>query len=194
MNKKNKKQVLLAFLIVFILFMISLVVAFFYYRNQDKKNNDNLLKVKFKSSDVITIENRLPMSDEFGKNLDGTGTEEGVQGYVEFSIKNENSKDVDYIVYLTKQDVSITELRGDYIKFYFTDIADNPMTGFEKNMLPSFNDLTSLVDMPEGRLVYNGSLESGEEKSFKLRAWLSDTYTISDTEEGFSVDVNVKVS
>ena len=152
---------------------------------------DDALFVRFDTSDIISISNKLPISDDLGKNI--TGINENVHGYVEFSVKNITYDTVNYEVYLTPQIFSGKKIKDNYIKFYLTDQNNVPLSGFDKNLIPSYYDFFSLVDNASSKLLYSGSLDEQSEKNFKLRVWLSDTYAISDYVEKFSVDVNVRV-
>lgn len=193
--RNNKKQLYAALIIVLILFILSFVLFFLFSKfnivNNSKVNQD-VLNINFTKSKKINLKNTLPVSDELGKSFDGTGVSEGLQGYNEFSIKNTSSSTIRYEIYLTKNQIKGTELSEKYIKLYLTDGNDLALKGFDNNKLPAFSSLMVLSDMPNGFLMFRGTLNSSEEKMFRLRVWLADTYAISKNEEKFSFNINVR--
>lgn len=191
MVKKDEKQFALAILFILVLFLSSLLVAYFHFKDKDQVEKDKNVSTKFQSSSTINIKSILPISDELGKKLDGKGTEEGVQGYLEFSIKNEHNKDMNYEIFITEKDLK-EEIRANYIKFYLTDNVDNPLKGYEKNLIPSAADLLSLTDKPESKLLYKDTIKKKSSKKFKLRVWLADTYVVSDDENEYTFSVGVR--
>ena len=98
MVKKDRKQLVLALIVVLVLFVLSFAFIFIYKLNENKNNRNYVLDIYFKNTNEIYIENTLPVSDELGKKFDGSNTEKGIQGYKEFSIKNNYSKDL-YILW-----------------------------------------------------------------------------------------------
>ena len=192
--KKHKKQVFIAFCIILIITLISGIGCFFYLKNKESKKNvdNNSISVRFETSDIIEIKNILPVSDSLGKSFTGEGTEEGVQGFVEFSVTNVLDESVNYEVYLTKQESS-NEIKDNYVKFYLTDFSDNPVSGYEGNLIPTYYSLAYMSDKPSSKLLYTGKLDAKSSNEFRLRIWLSDNYAISNFEESFKVDVDVRV-
>ena len=191
MRKSKKKQVILSLLVVCLLFLGLFIFAFFFYRNKDKVNPNDLV-IKFDTSDVIALDNVLPLADALGKKLDGTEVGEGAQGYVAFSLKNKSSSEIQYEIYLTPQNVDDKVINDNYVKLYLTDSSNYPMKGFEMNMIPSFADLAVLEDKPESRLLYSGSIAGNDNHKLRLRVWLSDNYSLSDDKESFKFDVNIR--
>ena len=57
----------------------------------------------------------------------------------------------------------------------------------------SYYDLFALNDKPGSKLLYNGTLSSGESKTFILRSWVSDTYMISSESERFGFDIEARL-
>ena len=191
MLKKNKKQVVTAISIVLILFVLSFVFSIFYFNSHKQSNSSDDITVKFDKSKNIIITSDLPISDELGKKIDGKGTDTGIQGYMEISITNNLSKTVEYEVYINKIQLS-DEIRGNYIKYYLTDEADNPLKGFEKNAIPTYNDLPVLMDLHSSNLLYRGTIKEKEKQKLILRSWLSDSYVVSNEQHSFNYDVYVR--
>lgn len=190
---KFKKQVKYIIIVFFVIIIIGFIVSISYFKNKPKKiDYSNDIVVKFNNSDIIELENKLPISDVLGKNLTGEGTSKGIQGYVEFLVINNLSKKVPFEIYLTKQNVYEKEIKDNYIKLYLTDFNDVAYEGFDTNIIPTFNKLKFLPDLVSSRSLYSSSLKANETKKFKLRVWLSDTYVISKNTEYFGFDVDVK--
>ena len=189
MQKKAQKQVISILLIV--LFILSVTYIFLHLRNQNEVSENQKISTNFNGSKTITINSTLPISDELGKKLDGKGTSKGIQGYTEFTIKNNLNKNIEYQICIEKKELE-NEIRGNYIKFYLTDEADNPQEGYEKSAVPMYNDLPSLSNAPGLRLLSSGTLEKKESKKLILRSWLSDSYAISTEDNEFTFDIVVK--
>lgn len=193
MGESYKKQLKVAFMIVCLLFIVFSLLAFCYRDSFFKKANVKTedFVVKFKSSDILTIENKLPVADTVGKSFNGMGTAEGIQGYVEFSIQNVNNEVKDYVILLTRQ-LKEEELHEKYVKFYLTNEADLPIDGFDENVVPCYSDFLPYSKRPASRVLYTGRINGNSELKFKLRIWLADNYVISNHKEYFSVDVDVQ--
>ncbi len=184
------KQIVLK--IIFSLFIIFLFLFLLFHFVFDKNNSidSSALFIQFNNDDVLEVTNKLPLSDELGKN----GECEGLSDFIDcinFSIKNISSEMVSYEIYITKE-YSKSEIKGDYINFYLHDDMNNSLKGFDSNIIPSYNSLLSLNDKPYSKLLYSGTLSSEEKKNFILKTWVSDSYTISDNLEKFRVNVNVR--
>lgn len=190
---KYRKQLIISFIIVFLFFFVLFFSSSIYFKLTKKKAS---IKVDYHTTKILKLRDLLPVSDTLGKSFTGSGTVDGVQGYVEFSVKNLSDKKATYEVYITEQDdfKKFTKIRGNYIKFYLTNENDAPFSGFENKKLPTYNELPVLVDKPEGKLLYRGSLEGEKTENCKLRVWLSDSYAVSYAreEKEFIVKVNVR--
>ena len=192
MNQAYKKQVKTAFLIVFLFFLVAGVFLVIHFHKPKEVIDKEKIQVSFQSSDILTLKNTLPIADKLGMTLDGEGTEEGVQGYLEFSVKNLSDGVVDYDIALTRQDMSEKQISENYVKFFLTDMNDEAFDGFQGNLIPTFHDFSYISNKPSSKLLFSDSLsKKGEEKKYRLRVWLSDRYVISFDEEWFSVDVDV---
>ena len=190
---KYRKQLIISLIIVF-LFFFALYFGSFVYLKKIKKPAS--IRVTYHTTKSLKLKNLLPVSDTLGKTFTGSGTVDGVQGYVEFTIKNMSSKKATYEIYLSEQGDydKFSKIRGKYVKFYLTNKNDAPYDGFRGSVLPTYNQLSVLVDKPSGKLLYRGNLESKQTGDFKLRVWLSDNYSISNNkkEKEFMVNVNVR--
>ena len=191
MEIKSKKQ--MNIYLIIILVVIALTTVFYSYYRSHYKVMARRLEVNFSDSDIVDINNKLPLSDTIGKSYNGTGMEKGIAGYSSFSITNPNDFRVKYEIYVTKQTVPKKEISGKYVVFYLTDDNDTPLEGFNKKRLPVYYDLASLEDKPISRLIYSGKIDALTTKELKLRTWISDTYALVDEEEEFSFDIDVRI-
>lgn len=191
---KYRKQLIISFIIVFLFFFTLFFSSFFYFKIN--KKTPASIEVNYQTSKDLKIKDLLPVSDTLGKSFTGSGTVDGVQGYVEFSIKNLSLDKATYEIYITEEGDpdSFSKIRGDYVKFYLTNKSDAPYDNFRNKKLPTYNDLPVLVDKPGGKLLYRGNIDALEKENFKLRVWLSDSYIVSAVrdEKEFMVKVNVR--
>lgn len=174
------------------LIAVILIIAIF-LKIDEYKRKSYKIDVKFSDNDIVYLTNKLPISDEIGKNYNGTGVEKGIADYKEFTITNPNERKVSYEIYLTKVTNKVDDIRSSYVKLYLTDENNNPVEDFGSSKMLSYYDLPSLEDKLDSRLLYRGAIVSGGSKKFKLRSWIADTYIISNTEEDFNFDIDVRL-
>ena len=192
MEKANNNHIIKTILIVFLsLLALFLVIAIFVTIDKYKKSSYKL-DIKYENNGIVELNNKLPISDSIGKNYNGTGIEKGIAEYKKFTITNNNKSKVNYEIYLTKIHKN-KDIRSNYIKLYLTDLKNKPIKGFDKKQVPSYYDLFSLNDMPGSKLLYSGSLKAGEKKEFIIRSWVADTYILSNDEENFGFNINVRI-
>ena len=189
MIKDYKKQVILAFVVVFILFVISMV-AIIALKLIKSNNSLKPLNISYNTSNVIKVDNSLPISDKLGKNLSMESLSESNNGFLSFSIKNSNEVEVNYDVFLTKR--SNSTIKENYIKLYLTDKEDVAYEGFNKNKIPTYNELLYLNDKPSSKLLYSGTIGAKSVEKLKLRVWVSDSYALSDSLEEYAFNVDVR--
>ena len=189
MLQKYKKQVIYVSLIV--LFLIVVICIFLHLKSQNQVTKEQQLSTSYKDSKTVTIKSVLPISDELGRTIDGKGTEDGIQGYVELTITNNIDKKIDYDIYIEAR-VLDHEIKGNYIKFYLTDEADNPLDWYKQNTVPTYADLLSLTDKPGARVLHSGRLKEKESKKIIVRVWLADSYAVSNEIDSFSFDISTR--
>ena len=192
--KKSFKHFEIAVFVVSLFCIIAILIMIAFIILRDNKNiTPQNLDVVFNTSDIMYIENKLPLSDEVAKGYEGKGMEEYIEGYSTFSITNPNDKRIEYEIYLTKQDPKVNGIKSNYINLYLTDEFNNPYPGFDKNKMVNYYDLYVLKDKPGRKLLYRSKLMAHKTANFKLRMWLSDSYGYSPLKEDFSVDIDVRI-
>ena len=187
MTRFLKKRMTLLLIILFWLISISLFL--FLFTRKDEESTDSFV-VKFKTSDIITVKNTLPVSDELGKKYYGEEDSSGIYGYVEFSIENKDEISHPYEIYATKQKLDSDSINNNFIKVYLTDLKDNPYNGFESPI--TFNALGSVEDNVNSFSLLKGKLKASEKRYYRLRLWVADNYAFTDKEAYFSIDVDVR--
>ena len=144
------------------------------------------------SDDNLFLSNVLPLSDQLGKNIEDKEVLEGIQEYLKFNIENTSNKEMFYEIFLTKQNISNSEISGNFVKLYLTDDSDVPFKDFSYNLIPSFDSLKSINDMPDARLLYSGSIYGKSSQNFILRMWISDSYGNLNSKEDFKVNIGIR--
>lgn len=185
MRKKNYKKIIIALICLFLIFILLL----FFTKNLD--STEYTVDVNFSGNDTIKLKNILAITDDLGKKLTGNGTKDGVQGFLEITLSNASQNNLNYEIYLQKNK-SANEIDNNYIKVYLTDENDNPLKGFDQNVIPSYKSLKVETKAPMNKILYCGKIDKNEKKKIKLRMWLSDSSPIDKNEQDFSVKVGVK--
>ena len=192
MVRKDRKQLVLALIVVLVMFVLSFAFTSLYKTAQDNKNKKYVLDTSFKISKNVYLENTLPISNELGKQYDGSNIEDKIHGYNEFTIENNYSKNITYEVYLKENNKCEKVIDKSYVIFYLTNSKDESLDGFKENKLPSFASLSVLSDKPNAKLLYSGTIKNQSKEKFKLRVWVSDLYSINKDKECFSFDIYVR--
>lgn len=192
-KQENNSRFLKSISIVLLSLVAFLLIIALYIKIDDYKTSSYKVDVQFQTNDLVQLTNKLPISDSIGKNYNGTGIEEGIAEYKEFTVTNPNERKVKYEVYLTKVNSSSNDIRSNYIKLYLTDDNDNPLEGFETKKIKTYYDLYVFNNKPGSKLLYTGTLVAGSSTKLRLRSWVADTYILSTEEEKFSFDIDVRI-
>lgn len=193
MESTSGKRVLFVFCFALLILILFVFFCYNFYQKKAKElGGKQYLNVRFETSDVIGITNRLPVSDAIGKIYSDVQEIDESEGYVRFSIQNTSTRKIKYQIILTKQVVDGTELHEKFIKCYLTDENDVPMDGFREDKVLTYQDFKSVKSKESSKIIYSGSLLGESTQNLRLRLWLSDDYRLSDQLESFRVDVDVK--
>ena len=193
-NKKkngiNVKETVVSILIVLILLVVVAGVSYAVWSRTFTGEKENSLKTgyvsfNYKESDtnVISIENAIPVSDEVGKKQKDSNS------MFDFNVSAEYKgvKNINYEVYST---LMKSTQDPKYVKVYLTNQNDEPFSEYSKTV-PTYNLLSdSLIE--EGKTLYKGNLKSGSIDNFRLRVWLSSDYSDGSESRTFTFKVNVK--
>lgn len=154
---------------------------------------EELPRLIFNGESEVKVLSKLPITDMSAKELKLDTIQEGIIGYSEFSIKlpDEFNGKVKYEIYL--DDITKKEtFKYDYIKIYLTDFNDNPYKQYVGNSVPSYKDLRVSLKDSSKKILLSDEIKAGEEKKYKLRIWLSDTYVLNNIDKEFKGKISVK--
>lgn len=190
-NDTKKKEVLISVLAVLILVIAVFGISYAVWKQTFLGTKENSISTGYISfsytesnTNVIAIDNALPISDESGKKLTGN------TNMFDFTIsaKYAGLPSIGYEIYT---EPLIQGLDGKYIKVYLTNQNDIPLSGYDVTV-PTYDNLDN-SSIGEGKKLYDGSLtESGKIEKFRLRIWVSSEYNMPEESRNFSFKVNVK--
>lgn len=193
-NKKNKSVVIpiiLTFLLLLV--VITTTYAVFIYSKEGVKKNvvsTGTLTFTFEeTSNGISLTNALPISDSIGKTLT---KDENNNGYFDFNVSCRilGTDVIKYDIYATSVDENNT-LPEEYVKIYLTDgNTDNPLEGYEGEV-PTYDKLKGSTSSLNAKQLYYGTFSATGNKSFRLRIWVADNYSVPSSEKQFKIKINV---
>ena len=176
------------FIIAILLIVTGVTYSFYKIRLEGQKTHfvsSDLISFTYKESDtnVISIENAIPVADEVGKKQKDSNS------MFDFNVstKYKGVGNINYEVYST---LMKSTLDSKYVKVYLTDQNDNPLDGYSKDV-PVYDALSESI-VEDGKTLYKGSLKSGDVKNLRLRIWLSSEYSDGSEARTFAFKVNVK--
>lgn len=193
MNVKDKKQVMLALIVIVFLFVFFMLLGYFYTSNRNNLKRAYVLEENYIETNNVYLNSSFPVSDALGKVYKGD-TDDAKQVLKEFIYKNEYSTDINYQIYLKKNSKCSgkNEIGNEFVNLYLTDSNDNALNGFTNNKLPTYSSLSVIDDLPDSKLLYSGIIKSNSSMKFKLRAWVSDLYSLGNDNKCISFDIYVR--
>lgn len=193
MNVKDKKQVMLALIVIIFLFVFFMLLGYFYTSNRNSLKRAYVLEENYVETNNVYLNSSFPVSDALGKVYKGDA-DDAKQVLKEFTYKNEYSTDINYQVYLKKNSKCSgkNEIGNEFVNLYLTDSNDNALNGFTNNKLPTYSSLSVIDDLPDSKLLYSGIIKSNSSMKFKLRAWVSDLYSLGSDNKCISFDIYVR--
>ena len=179
MKRSDYKQVILAFFVVL------------YKINNSNEFDSDDLEISFKTENIVELKDTLPLSDVVGKTIEVNDINDGIEGYLEFNIKNNSNQSTNYEIYIKRNQVN-SEIDTRYVKIYLSDSDGNPLGIYNNSFSPSYNSLKYLKDKPEAKSVYKSSISGNSKKNFIIRSWVSDGYSFHSNENTFSFSIGVR--
>ena len=197
---KNRNNILLSILGIITLVIVTVGVSYAFFSYTKKGTTENSIKtgtITFLYTEVtgvgkgIKIEDSLPISDDQGKLLTGSGN------VFEFKITSDTLSNTSIPYEVTARKSSNSTLDEKAVKVYLTEVD-----GEESELLLSkFSDLdqTDKVDSNKyaEKIIYEGTVPANTtkyEKNFKLRMWVDENTDFSDgsmNAKTFTITVNV---
>ena len=181
MEKDNKKKKIIT-LVISILIILILVLAISYAYFSTKLNgSDQIVKVGElelvlnETSEGITLDNAIGLSDEDGMNLTPST----------FELKNNGNNAVDYTIYLDDNTISDTDIRIDdmYLKY-----------NLNKNGTDSGATLLTTTGTNPNRILDSGTIAGGDTNTYSLNLWITDEVDGNYSGQVFSGKLRVEVS
>lgn len=192
-NNKNNNRKEIAITTISLLILIVAVFGISYSiwtqtLTGTKENSINTGYVSFSynesETNVISIQNAIPISDENGKKLTGNDNTFDFT----LSAKFAGVSSIGYEIYATPVEKT---LDTNFVKVYLTDQNDNPVSGFD-GTVPTYEELTDSTEVGS-KTIYKSSLtQSDKVEKFRLRVWISSDYNYSEESKRLSFKVNVK--
>ncbi len=193
-NKTYEQKILLSLLIIILLVIFVIIFSFITYTyinaNDDNDGNrqttDNVSMTYTESTNGITLENAVPISDEKGKKLNADGQ------YFDFTIKTnvvKNTKVVYEIVALKEENSTLSD---NEIKIYL----EKQQSGtYEEVLSPTvFTPLKekTLVGSPKGAMVLLKVIKkSSETDNYRVRLWVNESTNNLQEVKNYSIKINV---
>jgi hypothetical protein len=161
---------------------------------KDNKVSTGIVTLSYiEGNDNIKVVNSLPITDEVGKTLERTSSTNGGQGFFDFTLSCNivGNDEINYEIYAIEQPVA-DKLSPEYVKIYLTDgVSEVPFPGYDKSV-PTYADLTAASADSNGKRIYAGTFSKTTSKTYRLRMWLADTYTVTSVKRTFTIKINVK--
>ena len=190
--KIDLSSIFKSLIIITILFVFFVLVA---YVVKTIFNDDVEKSLSIKSSDslIINLVNNLPLSDSLAINNEKNSVSDDIFKNIKFDLINNDSKDLNYELYITKKELEDNEINGKYIKFYLTKQNGEELKGYNKNRVPLYDDLPVVDDLPGSRILYKGSIKGNSIEKFDFKTWISDNYSNNNQQEEFNYSIRVRV-
>ena len=185
-NKNNSKSKMLIIIAV----IGVTYAAIFYSKIGEEVNNlstGTLVMSYSENNNGIYLTNASPMSDEVGMSL----TDENL--YFDFTINATMSgnANVNYIISASKD--SSSTLDDSAVKVYLTNLnGDNESQVLEPTKVSSLNTTNNISYAPNNQyVILESNFRNSESRNYRLRMWLSDDYSLSNTVETYMLRINV---
>ena len=175
--------------ILFVFFVLAAYVGKIIFNDDVEKS----LSIKSSDSLIINLVNNLPLSDSLAINNEKNSVSDDIFKNIKFDLINNDSKDLNYELYITKKELEDNEINGKYIKFYLTKQNGEELKGYNKNRVPLYDDLPVVDDLPGSRILYKGSIKGNSIEKFDFKTWISDNYSNNNQQEEFNYSIRVRV-
>lgn len=186
----NKNSILVLMFCIFAIIMCGVL----FYINTDGEENIGTVVFSYPSdTNIVSIDNSLPISDKVGKVLKLNQSSNEMNNYFEFTVDCNLTKNMSYSyeIYATKE-ANVNEIANSYVKIYLTDgDTDKALSLYDRSSVPTFYELEDSSMDVNSKTLYTGKCDSNTSKKFILRMWLSDTYTVNFSNKNFSMKINV---
>ena len=186
---KNRNNILLSILGIITLVIVTVGVSYAFFSYTKKGTTENSIKtgtITFMYTEVtgvgkgIKIEDSLPISDDQGKLLTGSGN------VFEFKITSDTLSNTSIPYEVTARKSSNSTLDESAVKVYLTEVDGEE----SELLLDNYSNLKETdTNIPEGiveKTLYKGKVPANTtkyEKNFKLRMWLDEGIDFSPVKD-----------
>lgn len=188
----KRKEVFISILAVLILMVAVFGISYAVWQQTSLGTKENSISTGYVSfsytesnTNVISIHNATPISDDAGKKLIGSNNS------FEFSIsaKYAGLPSIRYEVYTEPLKATLDER---FLKVYLTNQNDVPVSGYDIT-IPTYDSLEA-SSTGNGKKLYEGTLtESGKIEKLRLRVWVSSDFDMPANDSyQFSFKVHVR--
>lgn len=189
-NSKSKMLIIIAILVLIIAVIGVTYAAIFYSKIGEEVNNlstGTLVMSYSENNNGIYLTNAAPMSDEVGMSL----TDENL--FFDFTINATMSgnTNVDYIISASKD--SSSTLSDSAVKVYLTSLnGNNESPVVVPTKVSSLRTTNNISYAPDNQyVILESNFRNSDSRNYRLRMWLSDDYSFSNTVETYILRINV---
>ena len=180
MEKKKNKKATVVIISIFIVLILAILISYAYFTTE-LNGSDQIVKVGTldlvldETSEGITLEEAVGISDSKGMSLDGST----------FELRNNGNKTVEYTIYLDDNRVEDTDTRIDdkYLKY-----------NLNKNGEDSGPTLLTSIGSNPNRVLDSGTIDGGVTNKYSLKLWITDEVDGNYSGQVFSGKLRVEVS
>ena len=180
MEQKKNRKVTVIIISVLIVLILLLAITFAFFRTE-LFGSDQIVKVGTldlvldETSEGISLDNAIGISDSEGMSLDGST----------FELINNGNKAVDYTIYLDDNTIGDTDTRIDdkYLKY-----------NLNKNGTDSGAKLLTSIGSNPNRILDSGTIEGKSTNEYSLNLWITDEVDGNYSGQVFSGKLRVEVS
>ena len=181
MEKDNKKKKIITLVISILIILILILAISYAYFSTRLNGSDQIVKVGElelvldETSEGITLDNAIGLSDEDGMNLTPAT----------FELRNNGNNAVDYTIYLDDNTIGDADTRIDdmYLKY-----------NLNKNGKNSGATLLTRIGVNPNRVLDSGTIEGGGTNTYSLNLWITDEVDGNYSGQVFSGKLRVEVS
>ena len=180
MEKKKNKKATVIIISIFIVLILAILISYAYFTTE-LNGSDQIVKVGTldlvldETSEGITLEEAVGISDSKGMSLDGST----------FELRNNGNKTVEYTIYLDDNRVEDTDTRIDdkYLKY-----------NLNKNGEDSGPSALTSIGINPNRVLDTGTIDGGVTNKYSLKLWITDEIDGNYSGQVFSGKLRVEVS
>lgn len=186
-------NIITSLIIITILFVFFVGFSYFLGNLVHNRGKNESLTIKSRDSLVINLTNNLPLSDKLALDNEKNSVSDKIFNNVKFEVVNNEKYDLDYELYITKDELKDNEIKGKYIKFFLQKQNGDEIKGYSKEFIPNYDNLSAISDLPGSRILYKGTIKGNSVEKFSFKTWISDDYKNYNVKEEFNYSIHIRV-